>query len=227
MKQRPILFNGAMVRAILDGSKTQTRRIADTGLYVIDKHIHGDEVATREIAALISTCKYGLIGDQLWVRETFGLEVRSYGGGTGEFYAYRATNPDAVYCTNADGGSIPIKWAPSIHMPRKACRITLEITAIRVERLRDISEEDAKAEGVMQIDNPDFERPEDRDFKQCPTCGGTGLYTYHSENGAHPDTDCTECDSHKKLFKHLWNSTGGDWEANPWVWVIEFKRVTE
>ncbi|MDV7847762.1 hypothetical protein [Pseudomonas aeruginosa] len=195
-RERPILFNDQMVRAILEGRKTVTRRVVkDTGFYAIDAAIHGNDVALREREALSTRCPYGEPGDRLWVRETWGLQVRSYGGGAGEFIVYRATNPDAIYCRSSEGREYPVKWKPSIHMRRHSSRILLEITAVRVERLQDISEEQARAEGY----------PAER---ECET-GGSGLDAW-------------------LWFRSLWGEINGPeaFTANPWVWVIEFKRVT-
>ncbi|GGX01649.1 hypothetical protein [Undibacterium macrobrachii] len=218
MKQRPILFSAPMVRALLDGTKTQTRRIAHSDSTEMLRPspfvksgietIHGYEVKNP----------YGNQGDQLWVRETYGIEVRSYGGGTGEFYAYRATKPDAVYCKEASGTTIPIKWIPSIHMPRKACRITLEITSIRVERLQDISKEDAITEGLSTISK------DGKTWKYgIPDRDGLP----GRDNDGWPWSDWEEDPrlAYKKLWERI-NGTGS-WDANPWVWVIEFKRVEQ
>lgn len=109
-------------------------------------------------------------------------------------------------------------------MPRWASRILLEITAVRVERLHDISEADARAEGV---EPPDTER-DNHDYSICPQCGGTGLYDSFGPNyGVRPDTDCALCDSHAKRYRYLWESINGpgSWAANPWVWCLTFKRV--
>ncbi|HBO8375261.1 TPA: hypothetical protein L5B58_006782, partial [Pseudomonas aeruginosa] len=139
-------------------------------------------------------CPYGEPGDRLWVRETWGLQVRSYGGGAGEFIVYRATNPDAIYCKSSEGREYPVKWKPSIHMRRHSSRILLEITAVRVERLQDISNDQAIAEGIDT-------HPMGFYGNGCITAGGA--------------------------FLELWESINGDgrWADNPWVWVIEFKRV--
>lgn len=195
-RERPILFNDQMVRAILEGRKTVTRRVVkDTGFYAIDAAIHGNEVALREREALSTRCPFGQPGDRLWVRETWGLQVRSYGGGAGEFIVYRATNPDAIYCRSSEGREYPVKWKPSIHMHRHSSRILLEITAVRVERLHDITEDQAIAEGIDT-------HPMGFYGNGCITAGGA--------------------------FLELWESINGDgrWAANPWVWVVEFKRVT-
>ncbi len=202
-RERPILFNDQMVRAILEGRKTVTRRVVkDTGFYAIDAAIHGNDVALREREALSTRCPYGEPGDRLWVRETWGLQVRSYGGGAGEFIVYRATNPDAIYCRSSEGREYPVKWKPSIHMRRHSSRILLEITAVRVERLQDISEEQALAEGVRG-------EPCDHARQACADIGCWG-------------------DTAKGAFGFLWESLNGEgsWAANPWVWVVEFKRVT-
>ncbi|MEI7282235.1 hypothetical protein [Pectobacterium carotovorum] len=148
MKERGIIFNGDMVLATLSGQKTQTRRIVkpqpdEDGLARLRG---GPWMDTSE---RVYRCPYGEVGDRLWIRETSGLQVRRDAlGGTGEFRVYRASNPDAIRFTTASGKIYPIKWIPSIHMPRHASRILLEITDVRVERLNDISEEDAKAEGA-------------------------------------------------------------------------------
>ncbi len=142
-KERPILFSGPMVRAILEGRKTQTRRVAktspssssSTGHFV---HLsHGRSIETDERA--LPFCPYGQPGDRLWVRETWAKA-----GEVGDDIEYRADNPDPLGA----------KWRPSIHMPRWASRITLEITGVRVERLTSISSEDARAEGIEWNEGP-------------------------------------------------------------------------
>ncbi|HHW2629093.1 TPA: hypothetical protein ACUUA8_002871 [Pseudomonas aeruginosa] len=197
-RERPILFNDQMVRAILEGRKTATRRIAKPVKHPDLGNIYapGALVLEREPQHVIDrACPYGQPGDRLWVRETWGSQVRSYGGGAGEFIVYRATNPDAIYCRSSEGREYPVKWKPSIHMRRHSSRILLEITAVRVERLQDISEEQARAEGY----------PAER---ECET-GGSGLDAW-------------------LWFRSLWGEINGPeaFTANPWVWVIEFKRVT-
>ncbi|HGE8494706.1 hypothetical protein [Serratia liquefaciens] len=200
MKERPVIFNGEMVRAILDGRKTQTRRAINW------KRQPYMEMAERDDGSIWPwaedcerggdiwfPCPFGQVGDRLWVREAFGMQVRRDGlGGTGEFRVYRASNPDAVKYTTACGKSVPVKWTPSIHMPRRASRILLEITAVRVERLNSISEEDAKAEGY----------PVEREV----------------DGGAYDPW---------LWFRDLWDGIypDNDFKVNPWVWVIEFRRV--
>lgn len=169
MKERPILFSGSMVRAILDGKKTQTRRIIkpppyaewmpEVGVYhptIFDRHgeaFPGDPVfgAADEVDG--RPCPYGQPGDRLWVRETFADEPPGLlSDGLSGRVVYRADYNEADY--NEEWHSAPDrvdKWTPSIHMPRWASRISLHIKEIRVERLQDISEEDALAEGLQKI----------------------------------------------------------------------------
>ncbi|ENE4901819.1 TPA: hypothetical protein NDT50_000151 [Klebsiella pneumoniae] len=206
MKERGMIFNGEMVRAILDGRKTQTRR--PVRFPVLDKNL-GCELAGNELAGELSAGNYlnsafGKPGDRIWVRETWN----KYGG----LLTYRADHDwiddmrKETVCT--------AKWVPSIHMPRWASRILLEITDMRVERLNAISPEDAESEGL--------ERTNFTGFGDEP-----GLPSY-------PEPD-VYFDPLKKQWKEyppeafagLWESIYGkeSWNSNPWVWVIEFKRV--
>jgi len=201
-KEKPILFNGPMVRAILSGQKTVTRRpVKGMALQWLADGFEPGFVANPDNAM----CPYGQPGERLWVRESFtdlrgtGIEHRPDPAGPLQRYAFAADSPPGSHSDEVrkDYG---IKWKPSIHMPRSACRILLEITAVRVERLQDISEEQARAEGITD--------------GGCHNCGN------------HEPCGC-ECPTPSAVdsFVHLWNSTGGDWDANPWVWVVEFKRV--
>ena len=204
MKYRPILFSGAMVRALLADTKTQTRRILkpqpfngrpddEVHKQMIENGALGqDESLTDLLNGAIdhgfipeAKCPYGQPGDRLWVRETFAHHVQAIGSKHDE---------DGPFVYAADGEfakqyRLGNKWKPSIFMPRWASRITLEITNIRVERLQDISEEDARAEG----------------------CWALG------------DCECTA----KRQYQELWESINGkgSWDANPWVWVVEFRRI--
>ena len=202
MMDRPILFSAPMIRAILEGRKTQTRRvIKDTGFYAIDGH-HGAETAKRERAALATRCPYGQPGDRLWVREAFqplfadGVENHwetDWKTGKGYAISYPATDGIHEYLDADDNLSDACK--PSIHMPRWASRITLEIASVRVERLNDISEADCIAEGCA---------------------GGHGAipgYAYAATPFEH--------------YRALWESINGtgSWDMNPWVFVIEFRMV--
>jgi hypothetical protein len=228
-KERPILFSAPMVRAILEGRKTVTRRPVKVQPFDLSwsRHDHrfeytagraenGDEIdgffayTTRSGGEWSAKCPYGQPGDRLWVRETFtdlrgtGIEHRPDPEGPLQRYAYAADCRPGSYADEArkDYG---IKWKPSIHMPRLACRILLEITGVRVERLGAISDEQALAEGVR-------------------------LYTDHAElgNWYHVDGIETYSAEPRKSFELLWSSINGPgaWDANPWVWVVEFKRVT-
>ena len=222
IKERPILFSAPMVRAILDGRKTVTRRAVKVqpevrmvdmiGPMLTFKNKRGGHwLYPNAKQQIIADCPYGTPGERLWVREAFGLQVRHYGGGTGEHIVYRATNPDAIYCKSAEGRDYPVKWKPSIHMPRHSCRILLEITDVRVERLQDISEGQAVDEGLVWEGMKDGQ-----------------TYWNHTDHryppASHQQFSVSGTDA-ISAFRNLWKSTGGDWEANPWVWVVEFKRV--
>lgn len=197
MKERSILFTGTNVRSILEGRKTHTRRIVkDTGLYAVDKKIHGIDTAKRELKALATQCPYGKPGDRLWVRETFRFFDSSVECSCYDDCKCASLNGKPVYRADGDLDSI---WKPSIYMPRAASRITLEIVSVRVERLQDITEEDAKAEGV--------------------TIGEDRSYS-HAEHGL-------AYTPHRMAYTILWESINGvgSWDLNPLVWVIEFRRV--
>lgn len=197
MKERPILFSGEMVRAILDGRKTMTRRVikpqprlTPSGLWMRsgpceERLLYGtirhEDGSTDKIHEWHDS-PYGQPGDRLWVRETFAcLEPL-------------ARTP-IIYA--ADRGPKDYRWRPSIHMPRWASRITLEIAAVRVERVQDITEKDVEAEGLS-----------------LQPWSGEGPAGWPKTAG----------------FAQLWDSLnakrGYGWDANPWVWVISFKRIT-
>jgi len=224
MKQRPILFNAEMVNAILEGRKTQTRRVMNNqpcSLLGETISVQSDGVNFRWHGDLNDdtsgwfSCPQGQVGDQLWVRETFAILGNEDGcaidwkenlvkcGGPDAARIYRAScqqrpgnyglwsiPDDAFWKPHTDNMQYEGAWVPSIHMPRWASRITLEITDVRIERLNDISDPDASAEG----------------------CKISSL-----RSG----------DSLSDVFARLWKSIYGDesWQSNPWVWVIEFKRV--
>ena len=137
MKERPILFSGPMVRAILDGRKTMTRRVMKPQPEDYPYH-HG--LAVYRVA---KKCTYGVPGDLLWVRETWASDVDGCPAGL----SYRADHLDP----RGDGPANPMRWRPSIFMPRWASRLTLRITSIRVERVQDITEADARAEGFKDV----------------------------------------------------------------------------
>lgn len=210
MKERPILFTGEMVRAILDGRKTQTRRLVSK-----QKYPHGTWATPEEVAAefVHDTRAFmpplGTIGHRLWVRETWS-DVRGMGFDKDLFPAgagYKAdcASGESLRCA-ADYG---VKWRPSIHMPRWASRIDLEITAVRVERVQEITEVDAEEEGCEQAS---LEHTEDCGGEDCALAGG-------------PHDCCGYLASARLRFRDLWQSIYANWDSNPWVWVYEFRRV--
>ena len=184
MTERPIIFSAEMVLAILAGRKTQTRRKMKPAKVKRPKRWLIDDAAVNGLV-----CPYGAPGDTLWVRETWARHA------SGVDYA-----ADFAAVSRPQAGP----WRPSIHMPRWASRITLRITDVRVERLQDISEDDAVAEGVA------LER-------YVPVSDSAGK---HGSGEAEPTDPVAE-------YRDLWNHINGPdaWEANPWVWVISFERV--
>lgn len=222
MTERPILFSGPMVRAILSGQKTVTRRavkgnqIPKEDPAAADPALRWNAVgqnhprwgfcvpgATEEECAsalgTMGVCPYGRPGDRLWVRETWARVGNTDPG----YLTYRATYPaclpPGLENVPADLHDAGERWRPSIHMPRAASRILLEITAVRVERLQDISEGQALAEGIAHA--------------------GDGLF--HVEDSQHL------ADDPRESFASLWESINGDgsWAANPWVWCVSFRRA--
>ena len=203
MKERPILMNGAMVRAVLDGSKTQTRRLMKPQPVPIPgepgKHWWPSNAAQsmmrvedgfqKHPGIFDDACPHGQPGDRIWVRETFA--------DIGCRLTYRADEDDGAHCKVK-------RWIPSIHMPCADSRILLQIVSVRVERLQDISDADIVAEG---IDMEALAESQDRYDIVCKGSGASGRATERS------------------AWRDLWESTGGDWEANPWCWAITFKRV--
>ena len=206
MKERPILFKGPLVRAILSGQKTVTRRLL--------KMPHGfwETSANGELVPIPANCPYGKPGDHLWVRETWycdHFEVMRGPYLKPDDLDIGEALEDGTLVYAADGltpyeADQPI-WKPSIHMPRWAIRTLLEITDVRVERLQDISDAEIEREG---IDLDALADGQDR-YDMC-----------HAGSGADGRPTL------RTAWRHLWESTGGDWDANPWVWVVEFKRVT-
>ncbi|QXG35532.1 hypothetical protein [Pseudomonas viridiflava] len=211
IKERPILFSAPMVRAILSGQKTVTRREVKKKA-ALDCLAAGFEPAFLALPGNADLCPYGKVGDQLWVRETWYCDHFEVMHGPylkpDDLDIGEALN-DGTLVYAADGLA-PYEqeqptWKPSIHMPRWACRILLEVTDVRVERLNAISDVQALAEGVQ-------------------------LYTDHAElgNWYHVDGIETYSAEPRKSFELLWSLINGadSWTANPWVWVVEFKRVT-
>ncbi len=222
MSERPILFSAPMVRAILDGRKTQTRRVVTVGDVVEERDdgtpwpyfttwTHGDDGSPW------ASCPYGAPGDRLWVRETWryadwtedGQPWIRYAADDARRLCERVSSEWAARVADiwaelssaenvsVDGRAADRKWRQSIFLPRWASRITLAVTAVRVERLQEISEADAIAEGVLR------------------TGGRAQLQPNHFRPA-------------RELFSELWDSINEDrapWASNPWVWVVEFKRV--
>lgn len=234
MKERPILFSGPMVRALLDGSKTQTRRIGKTQCAVwtelsveYSRHAKKGKVAVATHLAYpngtarhgICECPYGIPGDRLWVREAFRFpeSLDHLSPAQVGHKAISAGYPQPWCPTQFEADSsrrTPQEWRDFVtppqandagrlrvgmHMPRWASRITLEVTRVRVERLQDISEADAMAEGSPPS-HPSIDRIS-REFGYA--------------------------DFPRSWYAQLWEQINGpgSWAANPWVWAIEFRRL--
>ncbi|WP_202820967.1 hypothetical protein [Klebsiella pneumoniae] len=227
--ERGMIFNAEMVRALLSGRKTQTRRIMKpqpepcprgghwwpsnvfkTMLHVEDEMQNGKGGWGGLVG---DACPFGAVGDRIWVRETWGVVSHAFSDdglmidwvpdrpataihempfGNGYYSGYAIYAADGDFTWGDDDGYEDGRscWKPSIHMPRVASRILLEMTDVRVERLRSMSQDDARAEGVIAASGP-------------------------MEAGL--------------AFRELWDSIYGEesWKANPWVWVIKFKRIEE
>lgn len=195
--ERPILFSTPMIRAILEGRKSQTRRIVKKQPHTVGEWImQGINWLFPNVNPYVNIkCPYGKVGDVLWVRETFSpIEFED-----GTHYRYKATFKE--------NNCLKPKWKPSIFMPKEACRIKLEITDIRVERLQNITGEEALAEGISKVDGKVIGYPFGILFNYS-----NGLNNYSSP---------------KEAYSALWEKINGkgSWESNPWVWVIEFKRI--
>jgi hypothetical protein len=211
MRERPILFSAAMVRALLDGSKTQTRRAI-----VNRSRVHPELVYVRESDGSVGgwwpylsddgesfvcdgmehpvDCPYGKPGDLLWVRETWAQNQNQLSDTRMDCsYVYRADGEERAQDNGTD-----LPWRPSIHMPRWASRIDLKVTGVRVERLQGISASDALQEGLEECHDLPYRWDH-------PVCFETA----------------------QRLYSELWEQINGagTWAANPWVWVVEFRRV--
>lgn len=210
MSERPILFSGAMVRAILAGRKAQTRRV------IRPQPPHG---VGRYPSDSALRCPYGEPGDLLWIRETWaplGDKLTKVIGRPRVFRAdadlVRDDSGDRVGWwlgeTFLEGSERPFRWRPSLKMPRWASRITLEVTEVRVQRLQEITEEDAIAEGIEELDG------EIDEVALCAQAASMGA--------------CAE--DARAWFATLWQQINGkrpgcSWGDNPWVWAVSFRRV--
>jgi hypothetical protein len=209
MKERPILFSAPMVRAILAGTKTQTRRVVKpqpdndpAKHHPIEPYTNGRGnwnwvlAATGHGTGDPFPCPYGQPGDQLWVREAWSTHA-----------CFDAIPPRDLTTRSiayaADGPIKTGKLRPGMFMPRWASRITLEVTGVRVERLQDISEADARAEGAQAADPCDHAR------RSCADIGCGGPQDYRGG------------------YRTLWEQINGagSWAANPWVWVVSFRVI--
>lgn len=210
MKEKPILFSTPMIKAILAGNKTQTRRIikhfgneyhyetllCDWGLSGYPQLVNNNiwewtlQTAIDDNQTFKFKCPFGQIDDILWVRETWALPVDNEGNDIG--YQYKS---------DYDDKSNWWKWKPSIFMPKEACRIKLKITDIRVERIQDISENDAIAEGIIMNNSPH-----------------PGWYWME---------DIYMTDSPTYAYELLWKHINGkeSWESNIWIWVLQFEKI--
>lgn len=214
VKETPIFLKGALAQAAFDGGKTQTRRLVRPQPDIAQAgYIPGDGVCARFTPederygrlGQVIRCPYGGVGDRLWVRETHMREPHpSEVGLTREMiprtWDAACAAADTIHYAAAPGAWMLAdgrRWTPSIHMPRTACRTLLEIVSVRIERLQDISDADLQAEGIMRCEH------------ELVDDGCMGLY------------------APSELFSMLWSGIYGtnSWLANPWVWVIEFKRV--
>lgn len=197
MKETGLMFKAPLVRAILEGRKTQTRRLVkpapaadqplqhittETGL-VYARSI--EQIDSQNLRRIRWESPVGKPGDRIYVRETHAHHPQ---------FPQMAFRADGEEFEDADGWLWEPKWTPAIHMKKEDARIWLEVTGVRVERLQQITEADCIAEGAP---------------------GGHGAI-----GGYHYNTTPLE------QFRNLWESTGGDWEANPWVWVIDFKTIS-
>jgi hypothetical protein len=221
MKERPILMNEQSIGPILDGRKTQTRRVITPQPVVGDEYSvwtdckkwgnavvkftrHGYAPPHSFAESIARHCPYGVPGDWLWVREAWATEERYDDWKPSEVPTDAALWYGKEYPYTKYMIRLPGKRRPSIFMCHWMSRITLEVTNVRVEQVQDISQSDAEAEGVM------------------PFMKDTGGF---QPNG----TPCPEAPDYVEIFAHLWDSIYSDrgfgWSDNPWVWVVEFERI--
>jgi len=241
MKEHPILLNGEMVKAVLDGRKTQTRRMVKCLIWT-DPDSNPNTAAPFRYGHVATTkpCPYGAPGDRLWVRETLvrlsetesfsmpetgkTIDGVEYGANSATLY-YWAYAADRDYCEDYTS-----EWEdknkdkyiiPSIHMPRWASRITLEVVSVRVERVQEITNADAVAEGIVPLSTT---------WKNYLWHGDFGQYgdgNKQSDSWPHQYSDYEHPrDSFSSLWELIYAKRGYGWDMNPWVWAIEFKLIT-
>jgi len=246
-KERPVLFSAPMVRALLDGSKTQTRRVvklphanplgqwepttwggANGGRTEAGATVPEQGAIWHTRTGDTVTCPYGQPGDRLWVRETWGVVSNAwdtdgnlvdwmpdrlatpiiempFGQGYYSGHAIYAADGGYEWAGDDDGvGETRSAWHPSIHMPRAASRILLEVVSVRVERLNAISSDDCRAEGIRQ-------------------CDGIGTNAQILDLARRMGTHTDEVLRYATLWEQI--NGAGSWDTNPWVWVVEFKRI--
>lgn len=198
MKERPIIFTGESVRAILEGRKTQTRLVIKPQPKIVHEIYPDSSIETEKLFRSGDQrihCPYP-VGQRLWVKETWGI-IRQRKPHPIEHIFYRASSPDALS-----------KWKSSIFMPRDLSRITLEVTEVRAQRVQNISEEDARAEGIER--RTEYSVMRDTDIEEF---SGNGVWTIYPQ----------------MAFKFLWDSInakrGYSWEINPWIWAISFRKI--
>ncbi len=215
MTEYPIIFNSDMVKAILEGRKTQTRRPInpqpDEGTLVGFSFFSGnDAIEIRDYTkgtSMIIKCPFGKVGNRLWVKETWNItQFDNHGKLEFPNIYYRADSStqlfvsDVVWKYNRPNNG---KWRPSIHMPRWASRITLKITGVNVQRIQEITHKECELEGA----NDEKWQSWSEDAWNAGLPPGS-----HIENI-------------KEHFENIWNSIYGNWDSNPWVWVINFEKI--
>jgi len=249
MKELPIIMSAESVQAILDERKTVTRRVVTGNALKMLTICSPDDVARD-----LSPWK---VGNHLWVKEDWkpgawrndgrvAIDYMASPELTRTPWAYmgdQANNyitrwlielSDIGLIPNHDGryewqhGKSPFKWKRAMYMPRFASRILLEITNIRVERVQDITEEDAIAEGIISDYDYAYRAGEDNLFP-CPWCNGYGVHEALGHDYGITEIDCTYCNTPKKRYRIIWDSLnakrGYPWKNNDWVWRIEFRKV--
>ncbi|CDX01268.1 Hypothetical protein DPCES_1381 [Desulfitobacterium hafniense] len=223
MTEKSVRFSTEEIRAILDNRKTMFRQVIAPHIvdrFVLDangKLLGSYRASVGDVYPTVDDAPYE-VGDVLWVKETFAKGKIVYGeDSNGTTHPYISQCADDIgyvpkeYALRHEIGIDDVVWSPSAHMPRKAARIFLRVTNVRVERLQDIIEDDAMAEGISWLDEACYEN------------NGWHPTYYDPDSGGHP----VFRDGFKKLWDSLNAKRGYGWDTNPWVWVIEFERVMD